>query len=344
MAAARGAGPARLVVGASVAAAGASRESARICRPGSLDASRTEGTIVLCERGGLGRVEKSEAVEQADGVGMVLANVGPGRVESDLHSVPTVHVGAEAARSLRSWRARHPRARITLSPLGVRSAAPVVTPWSSSGDPTGTVVKPDLVGPAVGVLGAVPPSVRDARWDFVTGTSAATAWTSGLALRLLARHDWSADAVRSALATGAASVAGRPSVLREGAGRPRFAQADRPGLAYLVARGDYRTWLEGNLDGELNTPSILLSGDHTTATRTITNMGARAATFSASAVGFTDHSVAVTPAAVRLRPGRSATFRVTVSGPDRAVPLDDGWVLWESADGTRARIPVALTR
>jgi hypothetical protein len=186
--------------------------------------------------------------------------------------------------------------------------------------------------------------VRATRWDFVTGTSAATAWTSGLALRLRARHGWPADAVRSALATTASSVAGSPTVLSEGAGRPRLDRADRPGVAYLVARGDYRAWLEGDLDGDLNTPSILLSGDRTAATRTITNLGSRTATLSAATAGFTDHTVAVSPASVRLRPGQSATFHVTVSGPDRAVPLDDGWVVWTSSDGTRARVPVALTR
>ncbi len=68
--------------------------------PAALDASRTAGAIVLCERGGIGRVDKSQAVDQADGVGMVLANVAPGGVESDLHSVPTVHLRPDAARRL----------------------------------------------------------------------------------------------------------------------------------------------------------------------------------------------------------------------------------------------------
>ena len=345
MSSSRAVGPARLVVGANVPALGASRESARICRPGSLDASRTEGAIVLCERGGIGRVVKSQAVDQADAVGMVLANVDPGGVESDLHSVPTVHLRQDAARNLEKWAARHPHGRVTLTPAGLRNPARKVTIWSSSGDPTATVVKPDVVAPAVGILGAVPPSVRGTHWDFVTGTSAATAWTSGLALRLLAdHHRWSADVVRSALVTSADSVTGHPSVLSEGAGLPRPARAELPGLAYRVGTGDYRAWLGGHLDGELNATSILLPHDQTRTVRSITNVGRRRATFTVSVTGLTEHQVSVTPSVVRLAPGRTATFRVRASGPDRTGPLDDGWITWVSSTGATSRIPVALTR
>jgi hypothetical protein len=340
----RGAGPARLVRGALVPADGASRAAARLCKPGSLDASRTEGAIVLCERGGIGRVEKSASVRQADGVGMVLLNAGPGRVESDLHSVPTVHLGRDDAAALRRLLARQPRARVTLVPRGVHAPAPRVTPWSSTGDPTGSFVKPDVVGPAVGVLGAVPPSVRNTRWDFVTGTSAATAWTSGLALRLRAKTGWSASEIRSALVTTAAPVPGDSSALGEGAGRPREGAAEHPGLAYLVGHGDYRTWLDGGLRRQLNAPSVLLTGDQSLAVRRVTNVGRRARTFTASVAGFTDHDVVVRPSTLQLRPGRSATFRVRVTGSGRATPLDDGWVTWSAGDGTAARIPVVLTR
>lgn len=344
MSSSRPAGPARLVVAAKVAAADASRAEARLCLPGSLDASRTVGAIVLCVRGGAGRVEKSEAVARADGVGMVLTNVRRGTVESDLHSVPTVHLSRAGGDDLRAWHTSHPHARVTLTPRGVLPAAPRVTPWSSTGDPTGAVVKPDVVAPAVGLLGAVPPSVRDTRWDFVSGTSAATAWTSGLALRLRARHDWSADAVRSALATTATSVAGDPSVLGEGAGQPAPAAADRTALAYLTRPGRYRSWLDGLLGTDaLNPPSILLTDGDRTARRRITNVSARTVTFAARTTGFTRHTVTVTPSVVTLAPGRSASFRVRVAGPG-TVPLDDGWLTWTSGATASGRIPVAITR
>ena len=52
----------------------------------------------------------------------------------------------------------------------------------------------------------------------------------------------------------------------------------------------------------------------------------------------------VGPAALRIPAGGSATFTVSVTGPGSATPLDDGYVVWRGADGTRLRIPVVLSR
>ena len=149
-----------------------------------------------------------------------------------------------------------------------------MAPWSSTGDPTAVLVKPDVVGPSVGILGAVPPAVRSTRWDVVSGTSAATAVTSGAALRLRAQHPgWSADAVRSALATTASPVRAS-SLLQQGAGLVDLGRADRPALAYLVEKGDYREWLAGGLYArDLNVPSLMLAGGATTVRRELTNVG-----------------------------------------------------------------------
>ena len=344
MASSRPVGPARLVLAQEVAARGATREQARLCTPGSLDASRTSGAIVLCRRGGIARVMKSAAVRQADGVGMVLVNTRPGTVEADLHSVPTIHVRRQAAAEILDLHAERPHARFTLRPLPTERGPAGVARWSAPGDPTATLVKPDLVAPGSGVLGAVPPSVSGSRWNFASGTSAATAWTSGMAARLLARTHWGADRIRSALVTSAGAVAGNPSVLRSGAGRPHAENAGSPGLAYLVRPGDYRAWLEGDLDRDLNTPSILLSEHGDTVRRTVTNVSRRAAYFSVRVTGFETHDVRVTPVALRIRRGQSADYRVKVTGPQHAHPLDDGWITWVGADGTRTRIPVVLTR
>jgi len=172
----------------------------------------------------------------------------------------------------------------------------------------------------------------------------ATAWTSGLAARLLASTHWGADRIRSALVTTAGAVPGKPSVLRGGAGRPRSDRAERPGLAYLVRPGDYRAWLAGDLERDLNTASILLSEHGDTVHRRVTNVSRRASYFSVRVSGFETHDVRVTPVALRIRPGNSARFAVEVTGPEHAHPVDDGWITWLGADGTRTRIPVVLTR
>ncbi|MDO9494245.1 MAG: S8 family serine peptidase, partial [Nocardioides sp.] len=295
MVSARGAGPARLVQAARAKAPGATARAARVCTPGSLDAAAVDGRVVVCDRGGVGRVDKSAAVALADGVGMVLANVRPGSTDADFHRVPTVHVDQVGGLAVKRWLARHPAGRITLRPAGVAGDRAVAA-WSAAGSVR--TVKPDLVAPAVGVLGAVPPRSDGVRWDFVTGTSAATALTSGAAAVLLGSRDWSAAEVRAALATTAGRLRGTP-VTRAGAGLVRPEQALRPGLLHRLDAGDYRAWWEGRRD-ELNTPSVVVRRGTRTVTRTVTNVGRRGFYFSSAARGFAHHRVVVTPAALRL--------------------------------------------
>ena len=87
---------------------------------------------------------------------------------------------------------------------------------------------------------------------------------------------------------------------------------------------------------------MLLSGARSTTTRTVTNTSSRARYFSSSTAGFEAHDVSVSPAALRLAPGESATYTVRVAGGTRT--SDDGVVLWRGGDGTRTRVPVQLTR
>ena len=341
MSSTRAAGPSRVVLGARVPAPGSTPAQARLCEPGSLDAARVAGTIVLCERGGIGRVDKSAAVRRADGIGMILANVRPGSIDADFHSVPTVHLTRTDAQRVRTWLAGHPRGEVSLRPLGVQRPPARLLRASALGDPNGLVIKPDVVAPGQGVLGAVPPSGRSTRWDFVSGTSASAAYLSGAAAALVNRSGWSASAVRSALTTTADPLGG--SVLRTGSGRVRPSLAGQPGLVYAVESADYRRWFNGDLR-ELNTPSILMAGDRSKATRTITNVGRRAMYFSSSTHGFTRYAVSVTPAAARLAPGESATFTIRVQRGSGALPMDDGFITWRGANGTASRIPVLITR
>jgi hypothetical protein len=331
----RGVRPSRLVLSEQVPAKGASRADARVCAPDSLDAGRVAGAIVLCQRGSVGRVDKSRTVRLADGAGMVLVNVSPGSVSADFHGVPSVHLADGQGRVLRRWAARHPRARVALRPVGLVREPRAVARWSSPGSPLVGVLKPDLVAPATGVLGAVPGTEA---WDFVTGTSAAAAYTAGAAATLIARTGWPATTVRSALATTAAPLPG--DVLHSGSGRLRPDAAARPGLVYEIDSDDYRAWLSGR-QRRLNTPSVLLADGERRTRRTITNIADRALYFSSSAVGFR-RDVSVRPAAVRLDAGESATFVIRVR--DSAARSDDGHVVWRGATGTVTSIPVQISR
>src|SRR5690606_16998250 len=64
-----------------------------LCNPGALNPTVVEGAIVLCRRGVIARVDKSLAVAQAGGVGMILyENDDAGDLFTDTHHVPSVHV------------------------------------------------------------------------------------------------------------------------------------------------------------------------------------------------------------------------------------------------------------
>ncbi len=328
----RGLGARHVVLARTARAPGATSTDAAQCAPGSLDAAQVRGRIVVCERGGVGRVDKSGTVALADGAGMVLLNLTGGSVDADVHAVPTVHLDRAAARQLRSWLVDHPGARLRLAPAGL-SRGGRVAPWSPSGDPASGVVKPDVLAPATGLLAAVPGG-----WDTATGTSAATAWTSGVAARLLSRTGATPAAVQSALVTTASPLPG--SALRTGAGLVQPRRAERPGLVRLVTPTRYRRWLEDG--GRLDATSVVLLGTATVARHTVTNVGRRRTYFSSEATGFRGR-VLVTPAAVRLGPGESATFTIRVLRR-RGARVDDGVITWRGARGTVTRIPVVLAR
>ncbi|MBD8868469.1 S8 family serine peptidase [Nocardioides donggukensis] len=335
-------GPARVVRGEQIPAPGSSREDARLCVPGSLDAARAADSIVVCERGRVARVDKSSAVDLADGLGMVLTNTQPQDLSADLHAVPTLHVAVGTAETLRA-RLRDGVVRARLVPTDASSTRPRVLGSSAGGDPGGAALKPDLVAAGAGLLAASSPETG-ARWALTSGTSAATAQVAGLTARLRSdRPQWSAARVRSALMTSAGRVPSDVPTLRQGAGAPR-AGATAPGLVLDVPSGAYRRALEAGEPGRLNLPSVLadIGSRPVTLTRRVTSTADRPTYFSSGASGFDRHRVTVTPEAVRIAPGETRTFRVRVTPTGRAGDTDSGWVTWRGADGTRVRLPVAL--
>lgn len=331
----------RLVLASTVPAPGFSRQDARLCRPGSLDDRRVRGRLVVCERGAVGRVDKSAAVARAEGAGMLLLNRG-GRddISADLHTVPTLHLKREESRRLLRWMDHHRHGHAQLKALGSTDRPTRVMRRSAAGDPSSTVVKPDLVAPGAGLLSGTRPD-REARWDFLTGTSGAAAQVSGLAAVLRSRHDFSAVRIRSLLATSSTPMDASP--LDGGAGQAR--RHVRPGVVFDVGPQAYRRFLQGELGRELNTPSVMFGRQHGTATRRITNVSGRTRTFNASLSGFgRDHDVRVVPSAITLRPGQSRQFEITVRGPSGVHRADSGVVTWHAPGTTRARMPVVLGR
>jgi hypothetical protein len=89
-----------LIDSATAPLAPASAADAELCKAGSLDPVKITGKIVLCKRGVYARVDKSKAVRDAGGTGMVLYNNPDSSLNADFHFVPTR--GTLTSSSLRS--------------------------------------------------------------------------------------------------------------------------------------------------------------------------------------------------------------------------------------------------
>ncbi|HEX6238006.1 MAG TPA: S8 family peptidase, partial [Acidimicrobiales bacterium] len=249
-----------LVDSLTVPARGAEPAEAELCLPGSLAERRVRGRIVVCTRGTNARVEKSEVVAAAGGVGMVLANVEPGSLDADFHSVPTVHVAKRDAVVLFRYLQRAgSRARAALR-LGDRTGkaprpVPQVAGFSSRGPALANdsdLLKPDVAAPGAGILAAVaPPSNEGRRFDLYSGTSMAAPHVAGLAAFLLGeRPRWSPMKVKSAMMTTAGSVRTRTGEAErngfaQGAGQVRPRRFVGPGLFVVSTPLEWRRYTQG---------------------------------------------------------------------------------------------------
>ncbi|MFS3129220.1 S8 family serine peptidase [Nocardioides sp. Bht2] len=333
----------RVVAAAEIAGVGVSRRQARLCAPGSLDAGKANGRIVVCERGTVARLTKANTVRLAGGAAMVLINARGDELAADLPNLPTLSISAGQGRALRARLATgRPHATIATLPASTSNR---VAQWSAPGATGSANVKPDLVAPGLGVLAATSSASRRGRWDVISGTSAATAAVAGAAARVRSRHsDWSQAAVRSAL-VGTADPIRNSAITRQGAGLLNVERAVAPGLVHDVAAPRYRAGLD-EADA-INQSSVAVASRRgvRSYTRTLTNVRSSARYWSVRTTGFTGHQVQVRPVAVKLGAGSQARYTITVRRlPGRAPATDDGWIVWRDAHDNRVRVPVVITR
>ncbi|MED5619341.1 S8 family peptidase [Ideonella sp. BN130291] len=260
-----------LVNAVAVAAAGAPVADAQRCFLNTLDPSRVAGKIVVCDRGSNARVEKSQEVKRAGGVGMILVNTPTGAtdVADDAHFVPTVHLTSAAYTAVHDYAAL---AGATAS-IGVAAqtpgvVAPVMADFSSRGPNLANpnILKPDISAPGVAILAAyayqptsqaehdaiaagalVPPGAA----AYLQGTSMASPHVAGIGALLKQLHPtWSPAAIKSAIMTTAGTIklpsgAADPDRWGYGAGHVNPNGAAYPGLVYDADTPDYLRFLCG---------------------------------------------------------------------------------------------------
>ena len=237
--------------------------------PNELDPAKVAGKVVICTRGNNARVDKSFAVQQAGGAGMILADNGAGLV-AEAHSVPTVHVSQADGNTIKAYASgagASAQAALSAFFVGTTPNAPLMAGFSSRGPNIGdpNVLKPDLTAPGVDVIAAVTPVMTNAQRDAVAngtlvppgawasyqGTSMSSPHVAGLALLLKqARPSWSPAAIKSALMTTAYSTlndgqAGQANGLlpwAQGAGHVDPNKAINPGLVYDAGKADWAAY------------------------------------------------------------------------------------------------------
>jgi subtilisin family serine protease len=372
-----GVGPAQLVKSTSVGKAdgddpATSQNEVELCFIGSLDPALTAGKIVQCDRGVNARVDKSAAVKEAGGVGMILTNVVPGSLNADLHSIPTVHLAHTDRAPIQAYiDSAGASATATLSDAVVTSTAPApdVASFSSRGPSiagVGDILKPDYMAPGVDILASVaPPGNAGKDFDIYSGTSMSSPHVAGIGALLTQAHpDWSPAAMRSAIAT-TADTTSRPGLnlpFNTGSGHVRPNLMVNPGLVYDAGFGDYLAFLKGQglccassasipaLDAsDLNQPSLAV-GDLAglqTLTRTVTNVSGSAANYTANVVAPAGFTVNVNPAAFIIAPGGTQQFTVTITRTDAPLSTSPttgyrfGSLTW--SDGTHSvRSPIVV--
>ncbi len=229
-----------------------------------LDPAKVHGKVVICTRGTNARVDKSLAVLNAGGVGMVEVDNGAGLV-AEVHSVPTVHVSAADGAAIKAYAAGggNPTAAESAFYFG-KQPAPIIAAFSGRGPnmADSNVLKPDLAAPGVGVIASVTPAyTQDQRnqlaagtlagtpdWASYDGTSMATPHVTGVALLLKQAHpSWSPAAIKSALMTtafdtlddGLTAMQNGKLAWSQGAGFINPNKAMDPGLVYDMGKADF---------------------------------------------------------------------------------------------------------
>jgi len=173
------------------------------------------GKIVVCDRGGNGRVEKGDNVAALGAEGMILVNdaASGASLNGDAHALPTAHITHADGQALKAFLAAHPGTQAALSGAAADvddTNGDVMAAFSSRGPNRAmSSISPSVSAPGVDILAAAG-ARNEVVWEFISGTSMASPHTAGalallvgMQLDLDAEDRWTPAEAQSALMTTA---------------------------------------------------------------------------------------------------------------------------------------------
>ncbi len=323
------------------------------------------GKIVVCKRGGNGRVDKGKNVLDGGGVGMILYNQAANvtDLETDNHFVPTSHIQFSQGEQVLTFVAGNASAAATITP-GVKGSAQgdVMASFSSRGGPGQSlgISKPDITAPGVQVLaGASPQHVEVAGgpqgelFQAIAGTSMSSPQVAGSGALLKALHPtWTPGQIKSALMTTARTA----GLVKEdgvtpftpfdaGSGRVDLTVAGNPGLTFAATGADFVANRAALYNA--NYPSIYYPKmpGVVTVTRTATSVLDANSVWRLESTGTSDFKIRV-PNSLNVRAGGTASIPITLDAS--RVPLGEtrfGTVTLTQKNGNRVlHMPVTIVR
>ena len=234
------------------------------------------GALVVCERGGIARVDKIAGVAAGGAGGGILINIpgGATNVVADDFVLPGIHLDADAGQQLLTWlgSGRDHYAQLRGKPGPVPAEPGVLASFSGRGPVSGLALQaPALTAPGVQIYAPwttdAPFSTNSgpavARFRARSGTSMAAPHAAGAALLIRGlRRSWSPAAILSAMQLTAdpGVVHGEgPAHLARGSGQLRVDRAVHSGLVLEEDARHYRRAdpARGGRPEELNTASLV---------------------------------------------------------------------------------------
>lgn len=322
--------------------------------------------IVVCARGGNGRVEKSSNVAAQGAAGFVLTNDEPngGSLLGDAFAVPGLAISYADGQTLRAWLAEGTGHTGTVSGTDFvidDERGDTMASFSSRG-PNRAVdtIVPSITAPGVDILAAL--GVADGAYDHVeygviSGTSMSSPHVAGAgALLTQARPDWTPAQQQSALMTTARTTVkdfdGSPATpYEQGSGHIDIGAAVQAGLLFDETAADYLAAdpEAGGDPSTLNLPSFADTQCLATCSWDRTAVAPASApadvTWTPSAVSDDGLSLDVTLSTETVSPGDSLGISVTadVTGAPEGETLFGRITLTPSTEDVPAvTLPVAV--